>query len=145
MKIVVCGSMAFSQHMLDAKEILEKNGHVVDIPEGCEEYIGEKWENKIKSGWRPSVEGAQRKIDLNLIRKHYDKIKLGDVILVLNYDKNGIKNYIGGNSFLEMGFAHILNKKIYVLNPLPEELNVFYQELIAMQPKIINGDLKLIK
>ena len=64
---------------------------------------------------------------------------------MINKDKNGIKNYIGGNSFLEMGFAYVLGKKIYVLNPLPEELPIFYQELVAMQPIVLDGDLSKIK
>lgn len=33
-----------------------------------------------------------------------------DAILVLNYDKKGIKNYIGGNTLMEMGFAHVHDK-----------------------------------
>jgi uncharacterized membrane protein (UPF0127 family) len=43
-----------------------------------------------------------------------------DAVLVLNYDRKGIKNYIGGNTLMEIGFAHVLNKKIYLMNPIPE-------------------------
>ena len=61
----------------------------------------------------------------------------------MNTDKDGKSNYIGGNTFLEMGFAHVLGKSIYVLNPLPE---VSYRdELDAMKPVVLNGDLNLIK
>ena len=38
-----------------------------------------------------------------------------DAVLVLNYDKKGIKNYIGGNTLMEIGFAHVLNQKIFLL------------------------------
>ena len=69
-----------------------------------------------------------------------DEIAGADAILVINNEKNGIKNYIGGNTFLEMGFAHILGKKIYCLNSLPEEQSHIYQELVALQPIIINND-----
>ncbi len=89
--------------------------------------------------------GAQRKIDHDLIRKYYNEIVQGDAILVINKDKKDVKNYIGGNSFLEMGFAYVLGKKIFVLNPLPKDLALIYQELIAMQPIIISGDFKKIK
>jgi hypothetical protein len=61
------------------------------------------------------------------------------VVLVLNMEKKGIKNYIGGNVFLEMGFAHVLNKKIYLYNDIPESL--FKDEIIAMQPTVLNGDI----
>jgi len=57
-------------------------------------------------------------------------------------DKNGIGNYIGGNTLIEMAFAHVLNKKIFLLNPVPE---ISYKdEIIAMQPIILNGNLEKI-
>ena len=57
-------------------------------------------------------------------------------------EKNNIKNYIGGNSFLEMGFAHILNKKIFILNDIPEM--IYTDEIEAMQPIALRGDLTKI-
>ena len=56
-------------------------------------------------------------------------IQKSDAILVLNLTKNGIENYIGGNTFLEMGFAHVLEKKIFVYNKLPD---VGYKDEILM-------------
>jgi len=54
-------------------------------------------------------------LDVDVVsRRYYEIIKECDAILVLNLEKNKIKNYIGGNTFLEMGFAHVLNKKIYL-------------------------------
>jgi hypothetical protein len=58
-------------------------------------------------------------------------------------DKNGIKNYIGGNTFLEMGFAHVLNQKIFLLNPIPE-IPFYKTEIEAMRPVVLNGDLAKI-
>jgi len=145
MKIVICGSMAFSQKMIDVAKILKEKHYLVVLPEGVEEYIGGQWEKKLASGWNPGIEGAKKKMEKNLIRKYYQEISECDAILAINQDKHNIKNYIGGNTFLEMGFAHVLNKKIFVLNPLPEKLNLIYQELVAMRPIIINGDLKMIK
>jgi len=127
-----------------AKEILEKRNFEVVIPAGLNDYLGDTALKRRTLGWG-TIEGAQRKIEMNLIRGYHDEIAKSDAILVINKDKTGIKNYIGGNSFLEMGFAHVLGKPIYVLNPLPEELKVFYQELVAMQPVVLNGDLSLIR
>lgn len=135
--------MAFAQEMLDAKVSLEERGHKVILPEGVEEYI--KGKLKILAGKKGALEGAKRKIDNDLIKKHYYKIQKSDAILVINKEKNGIKNYIGGNSFLEIGFAYILNKKIYVLNKLPKDLLIIYQELVAMKPIILNDKLDDIK
>jgi len=66
-----------------------------------------------------------------------------DALLVANFDKHGIKNYIGGNAFLEMGFAHVLNQKIYLLNPIPR-MPYYETEIVAMRPMVINGDLSKI-
>ena len=143
MKITICGSMAFSREMIEAKKKLEGMGWKVALPEGVEDYINDPVWQKRASGWG-TLEGAKKKIEKDLINKHYREVSTSDAILVINKDKNGIKNYIGGNSFLEMGFAYVLGKRIYVLNPLPEELPIFYQELVAMQPIVLDGDLTKI-
>ncbi|PJC52196.1 MAG: hypothetical protein CO030_04160, partial [Candidatus Magasanikbacteria bacterium CG_4_9_14_0_2_um_filter_42_11] len=71
------------------------------------------------------------------------EIKKSDKVLILNYDKHDIPNYIGGNSFLEMGFAYILKKPIYLLNPIPK-IPYYETEIIAMKPVILDGELKKI-
>lgn len=135
MKITLCGGLRFFDEMEKIKKELEKKGHEVHMPVKVE---GTDYNNKtIEKG----VENIQR---YNLIRKHYSQIISSEAILVINLDKNGIKNYVGGNSFLEMGFAYINNKKIFVLNPLPKDLN-YAEEMIAMSPIIINNNLNLIK
>ena len=136
--------MAFSREMIEAKKKLEDRGWEVVLPEGVEDYVSDPIWQKRAAGWG-TLEGAKKKIEKDLINKHYREVGTSDAILVINKDKNGIKNYIGGNSFLEMGFAYVLGKKIYVLNPLPEELPIFYQELVAMQPIVLDGDLSKIK
>ena len=42
-----------------------------------------------------------------------------------------------------MAFAHVLNKKLYCLYPLPEM--PYLSEMLATQPVVLNGDLSLIK
>lgn len=143
MKIVICGSMAFVKEMVTTKRQLEDQGHVIILPELVRKFLKYKqWQLRAKKGG--GKEGARLKRKHDLIRKHYEKIKEADAILVLNYDKKGIKNYIGGNSFLEMGFAHILRKPIYLINPLPSD-SPFLEEMLAMEPIILNGDLSKIK
>ena len=50
-------------------------------------------------------------------------------------------NYIGGNTFLEMGVAFYLNKPIYLLNIIPEI--DYKEELLGMKPTIINNNLEI--
>jgi hypothetical protein len=66
-----------------------------------------------------------------------------DAVLVLNYDKHGVRNYIGANTFLEMGFAHVLGQKIFLFDSPPEN-SYLETKIIAMKPIIIFRDLKKI-
>ena len=134
MKVVICGSMFASKEIMNCVGVLTNMGHDVVFPKGCDIYA--------KTGV-VRKEDVAHKIDNDLIRSYFDKIKNGDAVLIVNVEKNGIENYIGGNSFLEMGFAHVLNKKIFLLNPVPDAK--YKDEIFAMMPTIINGDLSLIK
>lgn len=136
MKIVICGSMSVSKEMLQMKLNLEKLDHRVILPKGTEKYASEekKCENRNES--------TQNKIDDDLIRSYFEIIEKADAVIAANYNKKHRKNYLGGNTFLEIGFAHVLDKKIYLMNPIP---NISYaDEIKAMKPVILNGDLSKI-
>src|SRR3989344_4439501 len=128
MIIALCSSVKFSKEILETKNSLEKMGHKVELP-----FM------EVPNG---DIEHSKMKIDLDLIKKHFKKIEKSDAILVLNLDKNGTKNYIGGNSFLEMGKAFDKGIPIFLLNEIPE---ISYKdEIVAMRPNILNGDLSKI-
>ena len=92
---------------------------------------------------RIETEHDKVKKEYDFIRWYYNSIVNSDVILVLNFDKNGIKNYIGGNTLIEIGFAHVHHKKIFLLNPVPD---ISYKdEILAMYTAILDGDLRKIK
>lgn len=133
MKIAICGSMKFGKEMLQFKNELENYGHQIIIPENTENYA-----NGIID-----IENKWEKIQLDVIKSYFSKIKEQDGILVINKDKNNIKNYIGGNSLIEMAFAHVFGKKIFLLNSIPK-MN-YSDEIEAMKPIILNGDLNLIQ
>ena len=138
MKITICGSMKFHQEMREVKKTLEDRGHTVFVPKSIELMD--------TVGFVHPTEDEERiaaKIEHDFIRSHFKKIEEAEAILVLNYDKKGIANYVGGNTFLEMGLAFWLGKKIYLLNPIPQM--DYLTEMYAMQPTVINGDLSLIK
>jgi hypothetical protein len=137
MKITICGSMKFHEKMREVQQRLEEMGHTVYVPKSIElmDTVGYVHPTD-------NEEKVQAKIEHDFIRAHFKKIEESDAILVLNYDKKGIKNYIGGNTFLEMGLAYWLDKKIFVLNPVPEM--DYLTEMYAIQPEVINGDLSRI-
>ncbi|MBI3037115.1 hypothetical protein HYY73_05205 [Candidatus Woesearchaeota archaeon] len=41
---------------------------------------------------------------------------------------------------MEIGFAHVLNKKIFLMNSIPE-IEYYKSEIEAVKPIIINGNL----
>ena len=128
--------MAFSKEMIDIEKKLFKIGHSVIIPRHTKEYAELKLAKEIHS------ESVKNKIKNDLIRDYFSKIKNCDAVLIVNEKKYDINNYIGGNSFLEMGFAHVLNKKIFILNDTPKM--IYTDEIEAMKPVVINGDLNKI-
>lgn len=133
MRFVICGSMAFAKEMLDIKKFLEDAGHSVMVPYNAEKFVSGEFAPE------SSVEAAQKKIAGNLVQEYFLEIKAADAVIIANYEKKGIQNYIGGNSFLEAGFAHVLDKKLYFINDIPEM--IYSDELKAFCPIILEGDL----
>lgn len=137
MRVAICSSMVFAEKMLNVKSELEKKGVEVLVSEFINSYVGKNVQEK-------ELLTNYHKREKDAIFEFYKKISISDAILVLNYDRRGIPNYIGGNTFLEMGFAHVLNKRIYVMNPLPD-IEIFKSEIDAMRTTVIDGDLTKIK
>lgn len=135
--IVICASMSAAKKAMEVKSKLMASGYEVIIPKNIEKYADGSL------AMESAQESAQNKIREDLIRDYFNEIKKVDAVLVVNQTKNNIENYIGGNSFLEMGFAHVLNKELYILNGIPEV--AYKDEIIAMQPVILNGDLGMIE
>ncbi len=132
MKITICGSIKLLNEMIKIKKELEGIGIEAQLPHNAEKYA------KIKN----ITETPYPERKNFFIKTHFDKIKDCDAILVINIEKNGLKNYIGGNTFLEMGFAFTLGKPIFLLNPIPE--NEYTQEIQGLLPIILDNDLRKI-
>ncbi|MBS3092424.1 hypothetical protein J4466_03320, partial [Candidatus Pacearchaeota archaeon] len=99
MKIAICLSMTFSPEILELGKELKRLGHEVTLPRFTEEYA------TLESRDSMYIESAHHKVEHDLIRDYFEIILEQDAILAYNKTKNGIENYIGGNTFLEMGFA----------------------------------------
>jgi len=136
MKIGIIGSMQYTEKMIEAKESLSKLGHNAFLTDLHVALVGKSDEEKEKIK-------LHQKYNMDAIREFWREMQGADAVLVLNYDKNGIKNYIGGNTLMEIGFAHVLNQKIFLLNPIPE-IPFYKTEIEAMKPVIINNDLSKI-
>ena len=137
MKIAVCGSMVFSPEMVEVGKRLEKLGHKVTLPEFTEHYATLDSRDSIHT------ESAHNKIEHDLIRGYFEVIKKHDAVLIYNPSKNKIENYVGGNTLIEMAFAHVLNKRIFMYNPIPD-MHYIKDEIQAMRPEVLEGDLTKI-
>ena len=133
MVITICMSMLLKHRLEAVSATLRSAGHEalspIDTPDF--DYHGSSDEQR-----------AQLKRERDLIREHWRKIERSDAILVLNEDLPGRPNYIGGNSFLEMGFAHVLQLPIYLMQDVPE--SPYRSEMLAMDPIVLDGDLSRI-
>jgi hypothetical protein len=137
MKIGIIGSMQFTDKMLEVKAKLQELGHDAFVTDLHKAMVGKTDEEieKIK---------LHQKYNMDAIREFWNMMQGADAVLVLNYDKNGIKNYVGGNTLMEIGFAHVLNQKIFMLNPIPE-MPYCKSEIEAVKPIILNGDFSKIE
>lgn len=136
MKIGIIGSMQFTDKMVEYREKLRELGHDAFITDLHKAMVG-------KSDEEIETIKLHQKNNMDAIREFWRMMQGADAVLVLNLDKNGIKNYVGGNTLMEIGFAHVLNQKIFMLNPVPE-MPYCKSEIEAVRPVIINGDLTLI-
>ncbi|NCN86812.1 hypothetical protein GW932_03185 [archaeon] len=136
MKIIILCSKHFYSQIPKIKEHLEKNKHKLKMPNSYDDPFKEEKMKKLSEKEHIIWKGE-------MLKKDEENISPQDAILVLNFEKNKIPNYIGGATFLEIYTAWRLNKKIFFYNPLPN--CSFTDELIAMQPIILNGDLSRIK
>ena len=116
-KVILCGSMKVKDKIIEVKEILENKGFLVILPEEC--FKGEK----------KSVASYT----------HFNRIATNDAyILIVNAEKNNIKNYIGPNSLCEIAFGFYYKRKVYLLNDIYEP---FKDELEGWGVIPLNGDL----
>ena len=140
MKITICGGVKFAQQLVEIYRELERLGHEPKMHKdmfGIADGTAAELIEEVKK------DHAEAKRKYNFIKLWYQLILDSDAILVCNFDKNGKKNYIGGNTLMEIGFAYVNNKRIYLLNPIPTEVT-YYDEILAVGPLVINNDLTKI-
>lgn len=135
MKIFICCSKRFYERVLPIKTYLEFLGHIITSPNSYDNPLKEE-----EMRLRGEIVHAAWKAEM--FRLQEKKIRENDAILVLNFEKDGQENYIGGATFLEIFKAWELGRRIFLLNPVPE--GCFKDELLGMSPIVLNHALSLI-
>jgi hypothetical protein len=140
--ITVCSSANFYRQAVDIQAALQKSGYTVVIPATAEKMkaSGDYDVSHYKTWFADSNDYPKKAA---LMRGHFDEIAAGDAILVLNYEKHGVANYIGGNVLMEMGLAFYLNKPIFIINEIPEESS-FVEEIKGFMPVVLHGNAEAL-
>lgn len=136
MKIWIICSKAFYPQIAPIQAYLENAGHQVTLPNSYDNPQQEM------NAWSQSPEEHVR-FKQKMFSLSRNAARNVDAALVLNYEKHGLANYIGGATFLEIYDAFCAGKKIFLMNDIPE--GILYDELQGMAPTVINGDLSLIR
>lgn len=141
--IAVCASVSHYKFLLEIDRQLKQLDFKVILPKTARKMTrtGDYDVEKHKAWYKDK---SLYKVKTALIKAHFKEIERSDAILVANYDKNGIKGYIGGNALMEMTIAFINKKPIFVLNPIDENLGI-KEEIYGLNSIFINGNLSLLK
>lgn len=146
MRITLCGSMSSLGRMIDISHQLQANGHQVQIPQiEIRNPQGKILTQEEYDSIRKSASDQDLwvwEVNREAMRDHFTKITWSDAILVPNCEKGGVPGYIGPNTLMEMGLALFLNKKIFLLNPIPDIPSK--EEILGIKPIILHGDLNSI-
>lgn len=121
-RIVLCGSRKFKDKILILGEELKNKGYEVIVPR---EFL---------------VQMSKREHSM----LHFSEIanERTDIVLIVNEDKEKIKNYIGPNSFAEIAMAFYFGKKVYLKN----DIYIPYQdELVGWGVIPLKGEINKIE
>jgi hypothetical protein len=136
MKILLICSKQFYPEIQKIKEQLEIKGHKVFLPNCIKDPSTEQ-------RYKDLGKKEHAKFKKKMFKQSAKTIKKMNAVLVLNFEKNNIPNYIGGATFLEMYEALKKGKKIYMYNDVGT--SILSDEINGFDPIIINGNLNLIK
>jgi hypothetical protein len=135
--ITICTSSSFYRQAVDLAEEFEKAGFNVLLPDMAESMKkANDFERKNFQPWL--TDPTKYYVKGDLMHGHFDKVAAGDAVFIINDEKHGVPNYIGGNVLMEMALAFHLGKPIFILNEVPEESS-FMEEIYGMQPVVLRG------
>lgn len=140
--ITICSSASFYKQAVGIESQLSKLGLHVILPITAI-HMKESGDFDVShyKTWFADANDYHKKAEL--MRTHFEKVAAGDAILVLNYEKHGVPNYIGGNVLMEMSLAFWFKKPIFILNELPEG-SAFEEEIKGMEPIVLHGDVAVL-
>lgn len=138
--ITICSSSSFYRQAIELQDELAAMGYEVIVPKMAAEM--KRKNNFERAHFQPWLTDPNAYgVKADLMHGHFDKVAQADAILVLNGEKHGVKDYIGGNVLMEMGLAFHLGLPIFIFNDVPETSS-FMEEIRGMLPAVLNSDIK---
>ncbi len=138
--ITICSSSSFYRQANELQDALSALGFEVLVPKMATEMRrANNYERKAYQPWLEDPTAYGVKADL--MHGHFDKVAQADAVLILNGEKHGVQNYIGGNVLMEMGLAFHLGIPIYIFYDVPEASG-YMEEIRGMLPVVLKGDVK---
>jgi len=137
--IAICASASTYTKVIPFSEDIAAKDFKVILPATAKKMKKNGIANtEVVIDWANNPKGYEYKSQL--IRGHFDEISNCDALLVLNYEKNGKPNYIGGNVLMEMTIGFYLHKPIFIYNDAPT-YSPLLDEILGMQPVFLGGDI----
>jgi len=133
MKIGIIGSMHFSEKMLGVAEDLKRLGHEPILSNFVQLFPGKDDTEKEKIK-------LEQKFEEDAMKRDWATMEKADALLVINLERHGIANYIGGNTLFELAAGYFNGKQIFLYNPIPD-ISYYKTELEAVKPVILKKDL----
>jgi len=93
MKVAIICSIDFAGEVDQIKQLLESKGHILSVPYSIEKILQGQMTLRQVAHMRKTGTFSDYAKSKDLIRWNWDRMKGSDAVLVVNLDKNGIKNY----------------------------------------------------
>lgn len=135
MKIFIICSKRFYERIPTIAIEMNTLGHSLTMPNSYDDPTAEEQ-------YRAQGPEAHSKWKASMIDHSLKVIQNVDAVLVLNFNKGEMKNYIGGATFLEIYDAYRLGRKIFLYNDVPE--GILHDEILGFNPTVLHGDLSKI-
>ena len=141
--IVICSSASFYEKLFPIEKALKKFGYKVILPKIAHKMkkLNDFDVDSHKTWYKNPKDYSKKR---KLMDEHFRKIVEGDAILVANFDKKGIKGYIGGNTLMEITIAYHYKKPIFVLNEIEKE-SLIREEIVGVTSVFLKGNLNFFK
>jgi hypothetical protein len=137
--LTICSSASFYRHAVELARQLEAQGFAVLLPHSAKQMRDSgDFDLSHYQTWHANPEDYHKKTEL--MRRHFDEVEKGDAVLVINDEKRGVANYIGGNVLMEMSLAFYLRKPIFILNGVPES-SMLEEEIRGLEPVLLGGTI----